>query len=187
MAAKSKKKAAKAQVEETPTQAVPAEAGAYLAFVQATDVPEILAKPYAGYSDDAAERRADAFAGKGVSMLVHETKGAKGKRCPTTLTQIASSTRIPSEVSDMLHTRHAESTIPTGYRVDQGVVLSGRVIAPTSDDLRAIAQMVAEARANGFDSLTEKRMRSTVATLLADAAAFDEACERGYSQVIPSK
>ena len=182
MAAKSKKKVEPAKAE-TPKQAVPAGADDLLAFVAAEKVPALLDKAYPGCKGD--DYRRQAYYGKSVSFLAHQGKRNSGKK-PLSLTcaGVAYSTSVDSKLCDMLLSRFEDMEVPSGYRMSQGIVLNGRVVGVIPEDLEFLAKCIATAREDGSDCVTERTFVSNVTRLLADAAAFRQACERGESEVV---
>ena len=183
MAAKSKKNKVEPTEVETPSQAVPAEMGAFIAFVTAEVVPGLLDKKYPGAKK--GSRRADAYKGKSVSRLKHDGLLAGGKKpLSQGCTSVASSTGIDAALCNMLLTRFDAEKVPSGYALSQGIVLGGRVVGVIPEDLEYLAHLIAAAREAGSTCVTEGIFKNHTARLLADAAAFREACERGDSEVI---
>ena len=172
--------------KQTKTTALPLSAKKYIARIQKDDVPAMLDAAYPGYADRGPTRM-HCFIGKSVDMLQVATVQARGQKPLSALNTlgVASSTKLHRDLCELLlsNGREAEVT-PSGFRLDQGIVLKGRVVAVLPEDLRFLAKLIADAREQGSEKVSEKLFRSNVKVLLADAAAFEEAMEKGVARVI---
>ena len=190
-------KSTKVIVEGTPeptevpavVDAIPTEAGAFLAFVTATVLPGLRTqyiREYGKQNEDKSRDRSAAFVGKGVSMLAlqawnNDTSNAGRKVLPAFGTRGTMSSVKAGRMAQVLHARFADVVLPSGCRVSQ-VTMAERIACPTPADARAIAGMLAEAREAGLpDDIRDGAARTVIARILADADAFDRACAEGAS------